>query len=42
VAGAGHLFTEHGTLEAVAELARDWFLTYLATAAEPATQTAAG
>jgi putative phosphoribosyl transferase len=42
VAGAGHLFMERGTLEAVAELARDWFLTYLATLAAPATQTAAG
>jgi len=42
VAGAGHLFTEHGTLEAVAELAQDWFLTYLATLAAPATQTAGG
>lgn len=27
--GATHLFTEPGTLEKVAELARDWFLKYL-------------
>lgn len=29
VAGAGHLFEEPGTLEEVAQLARDWFLRYL-------------
>jgi pimeloyl-ACP methyl ester carboxylesterase len=29
VPGAGHLFEEPGTLEQVAELARDWFLRYL-------------
>jgi putative phosphoribosyl transferase len=28
VRGAGHLFEEPGTLEEVAELARDWFLRY--------------
>ena len=27
--GATHLFEEPGTLEAAAELARDWFLTHL-------------
>ncbi len=29
VPGASHLFTEPGTLEAVARLAREWFLRYL-------------
>jgi putative phosphoribosyl transferase len=29
VPGASHLFEEPGTLEAVAELARDWFLRHL-------------
>lgn len=29
VADATHLFTEPGTLEHVAELARDWFRTHL-------------
>ncbi|RSS76734.1 phosphoribosyltransferase [Streptomyces sp. WAC06614] len=29
VPGAGHLFEEPGALEAVAELARDWFVRYL-------------
>ena len=33
VPGAGHLFEEPGALAAVAELARDWFITNLATAA---------
>jgi putative phosphoribosyl transferase len=28
VPGATHLFAEPGTLEAVAELARDWFCTH--------------
>ena len=32
VAGATHLFEEPGTLQAAAELARDWFLTHLTTA----------
>jgi hypothetical protein len=32
VRGATHLFEEPGALERVAELARDWFLTYLARA----------
>lgn len=32
VPGASHLFEEPGTLQAAAELARDWFLTYLGTA----------
>src|SRR5580692_10279122 len=30
VPGATHLFEEHGALKKVAELARDWFVTYLA------------
>ena len=30
VPGASHLFSEPGTLEAVARLSRDWFLEYLA------------
>jgi len=30
VPGAGHLFEEPGTLQRAAELARDWFLAYLA------------
>jgi putative phosphoribosyl transferase len=29
IPGAGHLFTEPGTLEQVASLARDWFVRYL-------------
>jgi hypothetical protein len=29
VPGASHLFEETGTLERVAELARDWFVRYL-------------
>ena len=29
IPGAGHLFAEPGTLEQVAALARDWFVTYL-------------
>jgi putative phosphoribosyl transferase len=33
VSGASHLFEEPGTLEAVAGLARDWFLRHLAGAA---------
>jgi predicted phosphoribosyltransferase/dienelactone hydrolase len=35
VDGAGHLFEEPGTLEAVASLAADWFRTHLARLAEP-------
>lgn len=31
VAGASHLFEEPGTLERVAELAREWFVRYLGT-----------
>jgi dienelactone hydrolase len=31
IPGAGHLFEEPGTLEEVARLARQWFLTYLAS-----------
>ena len=31
VAGAGHLFEEPGTLDAVADLASDWFLQHLPT-----------
>lgn len=34
VPGATHLFEEPGTLERVAELARDWFTRYLVTDAE--------
>jgi hypothetical protein len=30
VPGASHLFEEPGTLDAVARLARDWFLRHLA------------
>ncbi|MDQ6766341.1 MAG: dienelactone hydrolase family protein [Candidatus Eremiobacteraeota bacterium] len=33
IAGASHLFEEPGTLERVAELARDWFLKHLVPAA---------
>jgi len=36
VPGATHLFEEPGTLEAVAGLARDWFLTHLAPQHAPA------
>ena len=36
VPGAGHLFTEPGALERVAELATDWFTTHLDTSAPPA------
>ena len=36
VPGASHLFEEPGTLQAVAELARDWFATHLTAAAVPA------
>jgi putative phosphoribosyl transferase len=32
VRGATHLFEEPGTLQAAAELARDWFLTHLTAA----------
>jgi putative phosphoribosyl transferase len=35
VPGATHLFEEPGTLEAVAHLARDWFLRYLAEEGGP-------
>ena len=35
VPGAGHLFEEPGALETVAELARDWFVTHLASAPRP-------
>lgn len=35
VPGATHLFEEPGTLERAAELARDWFLRYLAPTAAP-------
>lgn len=37
VPGATHLFEEPGTSERAAELARDWFLTYLAPASQPDT-----
>lgn len=36
VPGAGHLFEEPGTLEAVMRLARDWFLRHLGGARTPA------
>jgi dienelactone hydrolase len=36
VPGAGHLFEEPGTLDEVARLARDWFLSHLVPAAQPA------
>jgi putative phosphoribosyl transferase len=36
VPGATHLFEEPGTLEAVAQLARDWFVRYLAGSARGA------
>jgi len=36
VPGATHLFEEPGTLEWAAQLARDWFVHYLAPAAAPA------
>ena len=36
VPGATHLFDEPGTLEAVADLARDWFLDHIPSAAQPA------
>ncbi|TFV64551.1 phosphoribosyltransferase [Geodermatophilus sp. DF01-2] len=35
VPGASHLFEEPGTLQVVAELARDWFATYLAGPGNP-------
>ena len=35
VPGATHLFEEPGTLEAVAALARDWFVDHLARTIEP-------
>jgi putative phosphoribosyl transferase len=38
VAGAGHLFEEPGALSEVADLAADWFHTYLASAGTPATE----
>jgi putative phosphoribosyl transferase len=36
VPGASHLFEEPGTLDAAAELARDWFIDHLAPAAKSA------
>jgi putative phosphoribosyl transferase len=35
VPGASHLFEEPGTLQAAAELARDWFVDHLATRRQP-------
>jgi len=35
VPGATHLFEEPGTLEAVARLARDWFVQHLRGADQP-------
>jgi putative phosphoribosyl transferase len=40
VPGASHLFEEPGTLEAAAELARDWFLRYLTPPPEGASGAA--
>ncbi len=40
VDGAGHLFEEPGTLEAVARLAIDWFLVHLAGVAHPRVRAA--
>lgn len=40
VPGATHLFEEPGTLERVAELARDWFLSHLARDREPGPESA--
>jgi putative phosphoribosyl transferase len=39
VPGATHLFEEPGTLEAVARLARDWFVDHLRDAAGPAPES---
>lgn len=36
VPGATHLFEEPGTLETVAEFAKDWFVQYLTRSSEPA------
>lgn len=42
VEGAGHLFEEPGALEAVAELAIDWFLEHLSPAPRPLAGAAGG
>jgi putative phosphoribosyl transferase len=42
VLGATHLFEEPGTLEAAARLARDWFVTHLASNAESASSWPGG
>ena len=42
VPGASHLFEEPGTLERVAELAREWFVRYLGTGGSLSPQRAAG
>jgi putative phosphoribosyl transferase len=39
IPGATHLFEEPGTLEAAAELARDWFVSHTAPAAKPPEST---
>jgi putative phosphoribosyl transferase len=38
VPGATHLFEEPGTLDAVADLAREWFVDHLARAPQPASR----
>ncbi|MEU6332695.1 phosphoribosyltransferase family protein [Streptomyces sp. NPDC047049] len=35
IPGATHLFEEHGALQQVADLARDWFISHLVTTARP-------
>ncbi|WP_336048860.1 phosphoribosyltransferase family protein [Streptomyces sp. CA2R101] len=35
IPGATHLFEEHGALQQVADLARDWFVSHLVTTARP-------
>jgi pimeloyl-ACP methyl ester carboxylesterase len=42
VPGAGHLFEEPGTLSDVADLAADWFHTYLEAAAQTRSTRSAG
>jgi alpha-beta hydrolase superfamily lysophospholipase len=42
VPGASHLFEEPGTLQAAAALARDWFITHLVPAPQPAGPRSSG
>ncbi len=42
VPGATHLFEEHGTLQAAAEAARDWFVGHLAPTGHPVGQSPSG